>query len=120
MASLLQMQDLGDGRYEVREFLLRSSAVPFAVAAKTSAFTATDDDGMLLVDASSGAVTITLPTAVGRTGQTYEVKRTNAGANAVTVDGAGTETIDGALTASLATQYATVRVVSDGANWMIF
>ena len=120
MASLLHMQDLGDGRYEVHEFLLRSSAVPSAVAAKTAAFTATDAEMILLVDATGGAVTITLPTAVGRTGQAYEVKRTSAGANAVTVDGAGTETIDGALTASLATQYATVRVVSDGTNWMIF
>ena len=114
------MQDLGGGTYEVHELVQRSSVFPLAVVSKTSAYTVTDDDAAILVDATGGAVTVTLPTAVGRTGQTYEIKRTNAGANAVTVDGNGAETIDGAATVSLSTQYATVRMVSDGTNWMIF
>lgn len=69
------------------------------------------------VDASGGAVTITLPTAVGIDGQTYIIRRTNSGANAVTIDGDGAETINGAANYVLTAQYQSVTVASDGANW---
>jgi hypothetical protein len=39
--------------------------------------------------------------------------------NAVTVDGNGAETINGAATKALSTQYETVHIMSDGANWII-
>jgi len=37
----------------------------------------------------------------------------------VTIDGNGTETIDGSLTYTLEIQYKYVTVQSDGANWVI-
>ena len=73
----------------------------------------------VLGDASGAAFTITLPTAAGITGRMYNVKKTDSSANAVTVDAAGSETIDGALTQSLATQYQTITIQSDGTNWVI-
>lgn len=87
------------------------------VVSKTAAYTATADDHMILVDASAGPVTISLPTAVGERGREYVVKKTDASANAVTVDPNGAQTIDGAATYVLSEQHATIWVRSDDANW---
>jgi len=57
----------------------------------------------------------TLPTAVGNTSQ-YTLKNTSGGAVTPAVTAA--QTIDGAVPASLANN-ATLRVISDGANWRI-
>lgn len=70
-------------------------------------------------NSTTGAFTITLPTAVGITGRVYTVKKIDASANAVTVDGDGSETIDGAATYALATQWKSVTVISNGTNWEI-
>jgi hypothetical protein len=71
------------------------------------------------VDAAGGAVTITLPTAVGCAGQTFEISRINSGSNNVTVDGDGSETINGVATYVLTAQYQTVTVRSTGAGWRV-
>lgn len=71
------------------------------------------------VDATSGGVTITLPTAVGITGRHYIIRKLDSSANAVTVDGNGSETINGATTYSLSSQYQVVSLMSDGAGWMV-
>lgn len=70
-------------------------------------------------DATTAPFTVTLPTAVGIAGRQYTIKKTDATANAVTVDGDASETIDGATTYPLASQYNSVTIVSDGANWLI-
>jgi hypothetical protein len=82
---------------------------------KTGAYTATDAD--YVIDCTSGTFTVTLPASSGRTGRILIIK--NSGAGTITVDGNGAETIDGAATYSLAVQYATVQIMSDGTNWKI-
>ena len=47
----------------------------------------------------------------------YQIK--NASANTITIDPNSTETIDGASTFALSTQYASVTLVTDGSNWFI-
>jgi hypothetical protein len=47
------------------------------------------------------------------------VKRTNSGANNVTVGTTSSQTIDGATTYALVQQYDAITVESDGANWVI-
>lgn len=74
-------------------------------------------DNTLLMDTNANAVTITLPTAVGIKGVKFTFKCVDA-TNAATIDGDGTETIDGALTKVLALN-ALVIVQSDGTNWQI-
>jgi hypothetical protein len=37
----------------------------------------------------------------------------------VIIDGAGAETIDGGLTATLTTQFESLTIISDGSNWHI-
>jgi len=76
-------------------------------------------DEIITGDAASSAFTITLPTAVGFTGLTYTIKRINSGGNAVTVGTTSSQTIDGITTYALSAQYKYVKVVSDGANWII-
>jgi hypothetical protein len=91
-----------------------NGAVNYKVLARTTTYTITDTD--YIINCTSGTFTVTLPTSVGRDGRTYVVK--NTGSGVITVDGDGTETIDGATTFTL-NQYASVKVVSDGANWII-
>lgn len=81
---------------------------------KTAAYTATAADGT--INCTSGTFTVTLPTAVGITGRIYTIK--NSGAGVITVDADGTETIDGATTVTLSTQYNSISIQSNGANWI--
>lgn len=87
--------------------------------AKTAAYTVAVGDDVVLVDATAAAVTVTLPTAASFKDISVTVKKTDASANAVTIDGNGSELIDGAATKALATQYKSYTVISDGAGWQI-
>jgi len=69
-----------------------------------------------VVNCTANTFTVTLPTAVGFTGE-YIIK--NSGTGVITVDGNASETIDGALTVVLAVQYSSVTIRSNGTNWII-
>ncbi len=86
---------------------------------KTIAYTSQLIDGCILCDATGGAFTVTLLSAVNNNGKIYTIKKIDVSANAITVDGDGSETIDGATTKSLASQYDYIQIQSDGANWNI-
>lgn len=92
-----------------------SPGVP--VVSKTAAYTATGGDGIILCDASDAAFTITLPTSSEAKNRVYIIKKTDSGPNAVTVDGNASETIDGATTAVITTQYESISIICDGSNW---
>jgi hypothetical protein len=89
------------------------------VATKTAAYTLVDADDVILGDATASGFTITLPTAVGRTGAQFVIKRINTNANIVTIATTSSQTIDGATTYELITPHAGILVVSDGANWRV-
>ncbi len=76
-------------------------------------------DDLVYCDASSGAITVTLPAASGNSGRPLRIKKIDSSANTVTIDGNGSETIDDGLTAVLTDQYESVDLVCDGANWYI-
>lgn len=76
-------------------------------------------DYLVLVNATAGAVTLTLPTAASSAGRQLVIKKIDASVNAVTLDGAGTETIDGAATKATTTQYVAFTVLCDGNGWWI-
>ncbi len=73
---------------------------------------------VILVDATAGAITVNLPTAVGNTSK-LDIKKIDSSANTVTVDGSGAQTVDGGATAVLQVQYESIELVSDNANWSI-
>lgn len=92
----------------------------FATATKTGAsYTITSTDTVILADASSNGVTITLPAASSFTGYRFYIKRKDASANTVTIGRTGSDTIDGATSQTLNAQYTSATVVSDGSNWYI-
>ena len=84
----------------------------------SASLTAVDGINVQLVNATSGAVTITLPTAVNNNAS-FIIKKTDSSANVVTIDGASSETIDGDLTYKLNDQYNYVEIVSNGTNWVV-
>ena len=90
-----------------------------AIATKTSSYTASMGDSVLLCNAASGPVTITLPSAVGIQGRAFQIKKTDGSANVCTLTAASGQTIDGAAASTLNTQYATKKVESDNANWQV-
>ena len=92
------------------------------VLAKTAAYTVlVADDGKLVdADATTAAFTVTLPTvASAGDGFIIAIKKTDSSANAVTVDAAGAELIDGATTKVLASQFESVVLYCDGLEWHI-
>jgi len=84
----------------------------------SSPYAPTDSES-IVVDATSGAITINLPAAASNSGKTYDVKKEDSSANAVTLDGNGVETIDGATTFALTHQHESVTVRCDGTEWWI-
>jgi len=73
---------------------------------------------VLTMDASGGARTFTL-TAAATLGDGFVVtlKKIDSSSNAVTIDANSSETVDGALTVVLTSQYETTTLICDGSNW---
>ena len=82
--------------------------------------TLVDTDKYVLVDddTAGGAVTVNLPAAANSKGNVYHIKKLGTTAN-VTVDASGSETIDGATTNVLSSQYASIMIYCDGSEWHI-
>lgn len=98
-----------------------NGAMNLKQVSKTATYTADATDYTIFCNATSGAITINLPSAAtsGVSGRVYVIKKTDNSANAVIVDGNAAETIDGAATYSLSTQYKYVTIQSNGANWFV-
>lgn len=78
----------------------------------------TSANGYVLGNATSGNITFTLPPASLRT--RLHIKKIDSSANIVTVQRAGTDTIEGSNTVSLNTQYKSITLYSNGSNiWYI-
>ena len=86
-----------------------------AYTARTTTYTAANTD--YFIDCTTGTFTVNLFTAVGNTGRILIIK--NSGTGTITVDPNGSQTIDGATTQTLSTQWSRVHIISDGANWKI-
>jgi len=95
---------------------------PTDVDAKTATYTVVigDNAKTLRADASGGAYTITL-VAVATAGDGYQITiiKEDSSANAVTIDGNGSETINGATTIAILEQYSSVTLTSTGSEWLV-
>ena len=74
---------------------------------------------LVKVDATAGATTVNLPAAASSANRIINIKKIDASANTVTVDGNGAETIDGGATAVLTVQWECITIMCDGAQWLI-
>lgn len=80
----------------------------------------TNANSVVLVNASGGTVTITVPSASSPSniGKIFTIKKTDSSANAVTIATLGGN-IDGVATQTLPLQYDSFMFVSDGTNYNI-
>ena len=98
-------------------------------AAKSANFTVWADDSagspkdMYLVTTGSSTITATLPTHASgdaSEGRVVTIMKADSGSGSVTIDADGSETINGATTVSLSTQYHYRTLVYDGAaGWVV-
>jgi len=85
-------------------------------------YTATAANDYVLVSNLGGNRTVTLPSAIGNSGKLITIKKIDAG-NTLFIASVLNQTIDGvdctSTPYSITTQYETLSIVSDGANWWI-
>lgn len=81
------------------------TGVQFATRTITADDVLTPIDYELLVDATAGPVTVTLPTSAAN-GQTFHIKKIDDTANIVTIAAQGGDLIDGSVSVNLAEQWA--------------
>ena len=91
-------------------------SMSLGVTVVTASLALTDAHNVILTN-GAGNITITLPAATNRTGRTYYIKKTDAGAGTVTINAAGGALVEGAAAFGLYAQGDMVRVITDGFNW---
>jgi hypothetical protein len=92
----------------------------YSVSTYTSAtvnITAKAGEHLIILDSTSNNITVNIPTAVGNTAKYHFVRK--VAANTITLDAAGSETINGSLTAALTVVDQVLSVVSDQTNLRI-
>ncbi|MFI5443669.1 hypothetical protein [Polaromonas sp. UC242_47] len=89
------------------------------VNAANSPFVLTKDHaGLVIMDATAGNASVTLPAANALSALKFDFRRKDASANMATVNRAGADTIDGALTSFTLSPGKACKVASDGgAAW---
>jgi hypothetical protein len=86
-------------------------------------YVATEENELILVNAVAGATTIVLPAcSSANDGRAYQVKKIDASANGVIIDGNASETIDGTLTVTIGSQWASLSMRCQGSTsaWFIY
>ena len=107
-----------DSRYKI----INCPNEHYGVTLTTVNFAAGVDSGsaVILGNASSGSITVTLPLAADQPGDVFFIKKIDANQAVVNVTASGDDTIDGAATQVLGTRYQVIQVVSDGeTTWHI-
>lgn len=94
----------------------------FTVRSVAATTTLTNNDYVLTVDAPAANVTVNLPAVASvQPGRAYVIKRDATATQTVTLDGSGSETINGATTRAVgaAGTAGACTVVSDGTAWHV-
>jgi hypothetical protein len=87
---------------------------------KTSAYTISSSDSIVVCDTSSGSFNVTLPDATTvQIGRNYKIKHIDTTANEVFIIPNGSQTIDGAPYITVSMANALLAVASDGSNWYL-
>jgi hypothetical protein len=95
----------------------KHSGLKLNTATKTTTYSILTSDYTIICDATSAPFNVTLPDAIANIYQIFVIKKINSIVNNVTVNTTSSQTIDGSLTYVLTTQYQSVIVQSNGANW---
>ena len=82
--------------------------------------TLTQASFLVRVDTSGGAVTVTLPSSMPE-GKMFVIKdKGAASSNAITIDTAGSETIDGAASIQIISNHGAANLMFDGDNYLVW
>lgn len=96
------------------------SASP-SVVTKTTTATLTTSEGVIQLDASGGAFTVTVPAASGRSGKIFYLIKISTGNNIVSIVPTGADTLAGETLQKIYFYQENMLLVSDGvSNWIIF
>jgi hypothetical protein len=90
-----------------------------AISTKTTTYSALTTDYTILCDATTAGFPINLPAAASNTGRIFNIKKTDATGNVVTIDANASETIDGSLSQTLDAQWESITIQSNGTAWFI-
>lgn len=85
----------------------------------TDHYTTSTIDSAVLVDASSGGITVTLHNPSGFNGKSLYLKKIDPSGTSVTLNANGSGLIDGANTAIITSQYEAIRATAHDGNWWI-
>lgn len=112
-----------DYKYDGANWVIKTASTTVAPILtwinKTANFTASSSEAACYsVDATSGAVTITLPAAASNAGVTWVFKRIDETANAVTLDPNASELIDTFTTLAL-NAWESLTLSSNGTKWFL-
>jgi hypothetical protein len=97
------------------------NAIEPSVQAKTANYVILVTDKLITMDATAGNRTLTLPTAVGYSGRPFILKKIDSSSNTVQLLTTSAQTIDGNASGALylRLQWDTIKLVSNGFNWLI-
>ncbi len=84
----------------------------------TGDYTLLQTDRVILVDASGGARTLTLPKTAFSPSRIFDIKKID-NINDVIIDPDGSETIDGNANVTLSTENEAIRIYCNGTEWFI-
>ena len=97
-----------------------TTEIEFSTVSTSTNISPTETIGLItiLCNATSGNITVSLPTAVGSEAA-FNIKKVDSSSNTVIIDPNGAQTIDGESTVTIYDDDDFVQVQSDGTNWVI-
>lgn len=101
---------------------VREINTTFSLKRVSTAVSRTTNDE-IIVGTTATSITITLATVETKKGRVYIIKDEGgvaSGGSNVVVATEGSETIDGASTKTISTNFGVLRLYSDGTNWFTF
>lgn len=98
-----------------------TASTSLAFTSKTANYTITTADAEISGDASSGAFTLTLPTAVGNTGKFFKIVKTDLSSNTISIATTSSQTVGGRASSDVKLRELNdnIEVMSNGSNWVI-
>lgn len=99
--------------------LVSAGGLQVGQIAKTGNYSAAETNEEIWCDATSGALTITLPAAATSAGWRFHITKVDTSVNAVTIDGNASEQVNGDLTQVLHFQWESAELACDGTKWVM-
>jgi len=84
-----------------------------------TAVTLTDAYHYVYCNCTSNVITVNLPAVSTVARRLFVIKKIDSTGNAVTIDGSGAETIDGATTKTISSQYSVTAIQAGATEWHI-